>query len=193
MGIVAVLSQALLLGACALNRMVDSEVRSFAGTAGALTGVNYRFERLPSQQNAQQRQDRIEAMAAQALERVGLTRNDAQARYAVEVGVRVDQYARNPQRVPYHHDFFDRFGRFPGESSLLMLEPPWYLYTVHLLFRDTSTGMVAYETSAAHDGPWGDSAKLLPAIFEAALRDYPNPPTGPRKVVIEVPANPSKD
>jgi len=31
---------------------------------------------------------------------------------------------------------------------------------------------------------------LLPAMFEAALRDFPNPPQGPRRINIEVPRNP---
>jgi hypothetical protein len=38
------------------------------------------------------------------------------------------------------------------------------------------------------EGPWSDSANLLPVLLEAALRDFPNPPAGVRKVTIELPA-----
>jgi proline-rich tail region repeat protein len=49
---------------------------------------------------------------------------------------------------------------------------------------------VVYETTASFDGPWVDSAHLLPTILDAALQGYPNPPSGPRKVVIELPGEP---
>ncbi|MEY3125197.1 MAG: hypothetical protein RLZZ573_1717 [Pseudomonadota bacterium] len=185
------LALGVVLSGCATSRMIDSEVRSFPGAAPALTGVEYRFERLPSQQEGGPFQDRIEDLAAQALARIGLTRTDGLARYAVQVSVRVDQYARNPQRRLQGNDLFVGFGVAPWNApAVLMLEPPWYLHTVQVLVRDTASGQLAYETTAAHDGPWSDTLHLLPAIFEAALRDYPTPPKGPRKVVVEVPPHP---
>ena len=43
-------------------------------------------------------------------------------------------------------------------------------------------------------GPWADSARLLPTLFDSALQGYPTPPGGPRKVVIELPGEqPVKD
>ena len=35
------------LGACASTRVIDSEVRSFAGSVGPSTPATYRFDRLP--------------------------------------------------------------------------------------------------------------------------------------------------
>jgi hypothetical protein len=72
---------------------------------------------------------------------------------------------------------------------LLNVEPPWTRYTVQILMRDVASGQTTYETTAVFEGPWSDSAQLLPVVMEAALRDYPNPPAGPRKVVIELPAD----
>jgi hypothetical protein len=62
----------------------------------------------------------------------------------------------------------------------------WYRHAVRLLLRDTTTAQVVYETTASFDGPWADSVHLLPAVLDAALQDYPHPPLGPRKVVIEL-------
>lgn len=178
----------VVLGGCALPRMIDSDVQSFVGTPSAVAGATYRFERLPSQQAHGTAQDQIEALAQDALGRGGLVRTDAQARYSVQVDVGIQTYARIPQR-PRH---------FPGPvmavdgslwypAPLLVLESPWYSHTVHLLMRDTGTAQVVFESTASFDGPWSDSANLLPVILEAALQGYPNPPPGPRKVVIELP------
>jgi hypothetical protein len=72
---------------------------------------------------------------------------------------------------------------------LLNIEPPWTRYTVQFLMRDIASSQMAYETKAVFEGPWSDSDRLLPIVMDAALRDYPNPPTGARKVVIELPAD----
>jgi hypothetical protein len=53
--------------------------------------------------------------------------------------------------------------------------------------RDLHTGLVVYETRATSEAPWADTENVLPAMFEAALRDFPNPPAGVRKVGVEIP------
>jgi hypothetical protein len=73
-------------------------------------------------------------------------------------------------------------------SLMLTLEPPWYQHSVHLVLRRVDNARVAFESSAVFDGPWSDSANIVPVLLQAALRDYPQPPVGPRKVVIELPA-----
>lgn len=180
---------ALLLGGCALPRMIDSEVESFVGTPAAVTGAAYRFERLPSQQAQGATQDQTEALAEAALGRAGLVRDDAHARYSVQVEVKVLQFQPAPRRQPHvGGPFVTANGTLYYPAPLLVLEPPWYSHTVHFLMRDIASAQIAYETSARFDGPWSDSTKLLPAIMDAALRDYPNPPQGLHKVVIELPA-----
>jgi len=44
-----------------------------------------------------------------------------------------------------------------------------------------------FETRATHDGPWADSAQILPAMLAAALQGFPHPPAGVRRVDIEIP------
>lgn len=183
----ALLSAPLLLGGCALPRMIDSEVQSFTGARPAVAGVGYRFERLPSH-TASTNRESVEAMAVQALAKVGLQLDPQHPRYSVQLDVSMEQFDRVAQRPMRPWNFSWGVGT-PGAFfgyGYGMVEPPWYQYTVHLLLREVATNQVAYETSASHTGPWSDSANLLPVILDAALRDYPNPPPGPRKVAIEL-------
>jgi hypothetical protein len=69
--------------------------------------------------------------------------------------------------------------RFPPSTS--------YRHEVSLLLRDLRNGQVVYETRAVHFGPWSDTLNILPALFEAALKDFPNPPPGLRKIDVEIP------
>ena len=68
---------AALLSGCATSWVVDSDVKSFSSLAAVAPGATYRFERLPSQQADPARQESLEAMAAAALEKVGLRRDEA--------------------------------------------------------------------------------------------------------------------
>jgi hypothetical protein len=173
------------LSACALPRMIDSEVRSFGGASPAVSGATYRFERLPSQADSMDR-DALEAMASQALEQVGLKLADKKARYTVQVGVQVQPYPRPERTTSRSGAWVGGRNSQRGVSVGISLESPWSQYTVHLVLREAATGQVAYESRAVHVGPWSDSANLLPAIFEAALRDYPTPTPQPHTVVIEL-------
>jgi len=181
---------ALLLGGCALPRMIDSEVESFVGAPAAVAGATYRFERLPSQQALGAAQNQTEALAEAALGRAGLVRDDAHARYSVQVGVKVLQFQPAPRRQPHFGGpLVSANGTLYTPAPLLALEPPWYSHTVHFLMRDIASAQIAYETTASFDGPWSDSVNLLPTIMDAALQGYPNPPQGLHKVVIELPAH----
>ena len=189
------------LGACALPRRIDSDVQTFTAAEAAVSPALYRFERLPSQETAA-RQDQLEAMAAQALAKVGLTpaplvdgaiagTADAApaARYAVQVSAQVTAIV-SPYARPAIDGFWglhawahrDRLGLW------LDTEPSWLRHAVRILIRDSRGGQTIYETTASFDGPWADSANLLPVILDAALAGYPQPPQGPRKVIIELPA-----
>ena len=188
--LLALWATAMLLSGCAVPRLIDSEVESYPGSTPAVAGASYRFERLPSQQAFAERQAQLEALAQAALGHVGLVRNDAQAQYSVQVTVQIAQIPspylprqiRRPPMVAADGSHF-------FSPLLLLPEPAWFRHTVRFLMRDTNTAQVAYESTARFDGPWGDSGKLLPVIMDAALSNYPNPPPGVRKVIIELPAD----
>lgn len=188
-GLLAALLLALSLAGCALPRRIDSDVQSFASPPVPAPGTSYQFERLPSQTGAGQ--DTVEALAAQALARVGLVRAAAGAPAAltVQLGVQISPLP-NPNALR-PGPFFGGDHHLPGHpvpGLWLNLGSPWYRHAVQLVLRESGSARVAYETRASFDGPWADSLQLLPVIFDAALEGYPHPPAGPRKVITELPA-----
>jgi hypothetical protein len=58
---------------------------------------------------------------------------------------------------------------------------------VSLLLRDLASGQVVYETHARYDSRFTIGTDVLPAMVAAALHGFPQPPTGPRIVTIELP------
>ena len=62
----------------------------------------------------------------------------------------------------------------------------WFRREVSVIVRELPSNRVVYETSALNDGPWYDSGAVLPAMFDAAMQGFPNPPPGPRRVDIQV-------
>ena len=198
---VALMALALMLAGCAAPRMIDSDVQSFTSVVPAVRPALYRFERLPSQGNTPA-QDGIESLAAVALAKVGLTRAPLvsgaisgtaaaapTALYAVQVHVQINAIL-SPYSSPYYGGLWSRHDIRRWGGLVMNMEPSWYRHAVRLLLRESATGQVAYETMASFDGPWADSARLLPTILDAALQGYPNPPGGPRKVVIELQGEP---
>ncbi len=146
----------------------------------------YRFERLPSQQDAGQAQ--LEAFADAALHRAGFKRDDAAPRYTVQVGGRV-QPVLSPWADPWDGwGWGFGYGRRPSRFGLMSrMESPWYHREVTVIVRELSTNRVVFESSARNDGPLRDNAHVFPAMFQAALQGFPNPPPGPRIVNIQLP------
>lgn len=186
----ALLFAAFLLTGCGGMRVVDSQVSSFA-PATVAAGSRYRFERLPSQQNNPVAQEQLEAMAEQALAKVGLVRDEQAASYNVQVTVteRAEQSALDHPALGWNLGW--RMGNggmwlgggplFPGLDVRTS-----YWREVTLVMRQRSTQVVVFESHASHDGPWPDSQAVLPAMLEAALQGFPTPPTGVRRVNIEI-------
>lgn len=211
----AVLATALL-GACGTVR-VDSEVNAFstlpprAGpNAPALVG-GYTFEALPSQQADAAGLAKLQGLAQQSLQQVGLQRDDAHARYSAQVNVRVQQSRRGgwddtfgwrPWGFGYwpsrsfaysHFDFpYNRSGFWSGYGYPYDGGSPLYRHEVQLVLRDLKTGQIVFESSAVHEGLWGSSEKLLPAMLTAVLQDFPNPPRGVRQVRVDLPNTPAR-
>jgi hypothetical protein len=185
---VATAAICVLLTGCALPRMIDTDVQSFAGANPIPAGATYRFERLLSQASQPAHDDAVEAMADVALARVGMVRQDAQPAYSVQVTLNVVQFYPEP-RIPMIHErpWRGADGKIFYPPGLLnMPEPPWYSYTVRMLMREVSTAQVAYETTANFQGPWRDGGNLVPIVMDAALQGFPTPPAGPRKVLTEL-------
>jgi hypothetical protein len=56
-----------------------------------------------------------------------------------------------------------------------------------MLMRELSSGQVVFETRAVHDGVWSDTLAVLPAMLNAALQGFPQPPPGTRRINVEIP------
>jgi Domain of unknown function (DUF4136) len=197
------------LAGCAGLQSVDNTVQSYARwdtpTSTSATGAvkapaapqRYRFERLPSQRDGwdSEGQERLEAMARQALAPRGWTpaSTDADARWTVQVTASSVRVGRDPWNDPWGgwrvqgyivggngHLFFAPMFGFP-------METPGYQRQVALLIREATSGRVVYETRADHESRWNSTPALWQAMLEAALRDFPAPPDGPRQVNIDLP------
>lgn len=191
------LALTLLLGGCSGMRLVESQVQATA-TPGAdtaiATGARYRFERLPSQAD-EAHTDTVEAIAEAELAEVGLQRDETAARYSVQLDTRMETYRTDDWGRPVGNGVYP-YGQVMigtgGMGSVLgfgMRFPPptQYRHEVRLLLRELASGQLVYETRATHEGPWSDTYNLLRALFAAALKDFPNPPAGTRKVKVEIP------
>jgi len=183
-----------LLSGCSGMRIVDSDVQAFSTNQGARVPASYRFERLPSQQARGESQARLEAMLRAELAKVGMQQDDANARYSVAYELRMARDPRAPWDDPPYFGGM-RGGVFVSPTGTVVHVPmvmmhfdtPYYRREVQLLVRRLSDGVLVFESRANHDGRWGDDTAVLPAMFEAALRGFPNPPQGVRRVNVEIP------
>lgn len=198
----------VFLAGCATTRVIDSDVTAFQTWKSAPPGPGtpYRFERLPSQQATAAQQGVIEAAARPALAKVGLVPSDTAARYSVQVLLNT-QLVERVLADPFGYGGYGGFGGFPGHgrfgtgfygqggsrgASFGLAFPLWtyesatFKHEVTVLMRDLGTQQVAFETRALHFSPWNDSLNLLPALLDAALRGFPQPPEGSRRILVEL-------
>ncbi len=210
LGGLSLLAGALLLGGCAGVIRLENDVRSYADWTASASGMRpalgdfYRIERRPSQrQDPSAQQEGIEAIARDALQRVGLRAAPEPLppglpapRWTVELGARSIRLPQPPWDEPGRPAFGMSLGighvSHHGSIAIGMplfphMAPPYYQREVSIVLRDARSARVVYETQAAHDGPWADSPTLWAALYDAALQGFPQPPAGPRRVVIEVP------
>lgn len=197
--LLALLSLTLLLAGCSGMRLVESQVRTSAPAEAAAIapGAPYRFERLPSQTDPVETES-VEAIAEAELMEVGLTHDNKTARYSVQITTRMESYVIDDWGRPYngrvHGTIYIgsglyRYGGPGGMWGLGTSYPPTsqYRHEVTLLLRDLQNNQIVYETRATHEGPWNDRYNILRATLAAALKDFPKPPAGPRRVKVEIP------
>ena len=188
----------VLLTACTGLRTVDTDVTAFPKWTAAppKANTNYRFERLPSQQVPQEQQDAVELAARAALAKVGMTLNPAAPRYAVQV-------VTSSQPVTDSAGGFGGPGVFLGGGSgsggggggvgvglsfpLGRGASSSVRHDLSIVMREVATQQVVFETRATHAGTSGDKLAVLPAMMDAALRGFPEPPLGTRRINVEVP------
>ncbi len=196
---------ALLLGGCAALNNLNNEVSTYGDWPANRKPSTYAFERLPSQQDQPQRQQMLEDAARGAVEAAGFVpaANVASADYVMQLGARVSindpWYYDDPfwwrggmrWHRPFYGPYYGRFGpRYFGPGW----GPGWGPYYVDpnferevaVLIRDAKTGQILYEARANNNGPSSGIDYLLPAMFEAALKDFPKTGPNPRTVTVPI-------
>lgn len=189
-----------LAGCASGPRIVSADVRTSAAQppgAAVLHDMRYRFESAVALVN-QPAPDKLQALAQEALTRVGAQRDDAAARVGVQVSGSVNVYWSDGVGSPWGYAGSPRFtfglgvgrgwhggGLGIGFGGPLWSDPvPIYASEVGLLMRDLQSGQIVYDTRARHDGTWLDADAVLKALFAAALEGFPNPPAGPQRVDV---------
>ncbi len=182
------------LAGCSGMRLVDSDVTAFSAWTATPPGPNtrYRFERLPSQVAAVAEQAGVEAVATTSLAKVGVVLSPTEARYAVQIiaATEVLQRYSDSGFGAVGPGVFIGGGNLGGSVGLSFpfgFSTPYYKRSVTVLMRELATQKVVFETRAVNDGPSGDFLAVLPAMLDSALLGFPQPPTGTRRVNVEIP------
>ena len=183
----------LALSGCAALNQLNSDVSTFSRWPADRKPASYAFERLPSQESRPESQQRLEDAARGAIEAAGFTaaasRNESE--FVVQLGARVNANERSIYDDPFWWRgglYYSRHGRgFWGPGFGAMGYPtPTYEREVAVLIRDRKSGTPLYEARASNDGASPSIDSLLPAMFEAALKDFPNGGVNPRRVTTEI-------
>jgi outer membrane murein-binding lipoprotein Lpp len=189
--LLAAVAAVLLLSGCANTYLLESQVQSFSQITTLPAQPTYRFERSLSQQ-ADPAQQALEALADHALHTAGLRRDDAAPHFAVQVGARTEQVL-SPYADPWYGPGWGGWGMgFGGHHGGIAFGGPWpmdsywFRREVSVLIRELPSNRLVYETHAFSDGPILDNRVVLPAMFDAAMQGFPNPPPGPRRIDIQL-------
>ena len=192
---ISVIAAALALTGCAAFNQLNSEVSSYGQWPADRKPSSYVFERLPSQQARPERQQALEDAARRAVEAAGFTpaADDKAADVSIQLGMRVSTSERSPYDDPFwwrggvYYSQHSRLGRgFWGPGLGVQFSTPSYEREVALLIRDRKTGQALYETRASNDGASSAVNSLLPAMFEAAMKDFPTGGINPRNVSVQI-------
>ena len=210
----AALSGAALLAGCASLHSVDTSVATFGAWPADAAPGTYAFDRLPSQEKNLQRQQSLENAAAQALAMAGFrpAADGAKPAVMIQIGARIERFEQAPWDDPFWWGGPRRFG-YAGWAPYGAYGPwgPWggygglrrgvwapfppqpdvYQREVALLIRDANTGKALYETRASSDGYTDGGDRVLSAMFDASLKDFPNTNDKAHNVRVELPLVPS--
>jgi hypothetical protein len=190
----------VVLAGCGTLHDLSSEVSSFSRWPSERRPASYAFERLPSQQAQPEQQDQLEAAAKPAIEAAGFTpaADAGHADVTVTLGARITPVDRLAYGGPlwwgpaFHQPFaYGARGRlFWGPGWYYGWGPRWsdygYPREVALLIRDRESGQPLYEARASSDDYVPMAATALPAMFRAAMRDFPGGAPDAHPVTVEL-------
>jgi len=195
--IMSLLALALTLTGCATPRSLDNDVSTYSQWPAERKPSTYAFERLPSQQARGEEQPTLEDAARGPLEAAGFTpaADAATADVSVQLGARISSGARWPYDSPiwWQGGLFHRRGAFgysigfggPG-LGFRWAEPASYDREVAVLVRDRASGQALFEARASNNSNSASFNRVMPAMFSAALKDFPAGGVNPRRVTVDI-------
>jgi hypothetical protein len=208
---ITILVLAIVLGGCASLNQLSNDVSTYSLWPADRKPATYSFERLPSQQTNPQQTQVMEDAAARALLLAGFApaSDPNTADVTVTLGARITGYYDDPWwhggpwvygyygRPYYWHNYGYRYGYPWGSPWGPGWGYPWgpywsspvYEREVAILIRDRKSGQVLYETRVSNSGYTSSMATLLPAMFEAGLKDFPQGGVSTRRVVTQISAS----
>lgn len=199
------------LSGCAALNQVQVEVSSHGEWPAGRVPGSYAIERLPSQQTDLPAQQALEDAARPALSLAGFKEVPAeQAELLVQLASRSQQVLTHDPFYPgWGGPFYGGYG-YPGWYRPGVYVGGSYGRRYHrgvgvgigygfgpelaqtqretaLLIRDRASQKVIFETRARLIG--GNSERVVPLMFEAALKDFPQPAATPRTITLQLPPN----
>ena len=126
----------------------------------------------------------------------------------IQIGARTERFEQSPWDDPFWWGGPRRFGYAGwapygaygpwgpyglrrGIWAPFPPQPDIYEHEVALLIRDTATGKALYETRASSDGYSSGGDRLLAAMFDASLKDFPRTDDKAHTVRVELPLVPA--
>jgi hypothetical protein len=185
---------ALLLAGCSGIRTLAIDVSSFGDWPADRQAGTYAFDRLPSQQAQLADTEQLEAAARPALDKAGF--KPAAEGQPPDVLVQVGSRAARTDRVLWDDPIwwrggfgYWRHGPWPGPAwgasgYWARIDGPRYDREVAVLLRDRASGKPLFESHAAYESASPGDKRVVQALFEAALTDFPKQGANPRQVVI---------
>lgn len=196
------LAAALLAGCASGPGFIEAAVQSSAAaapSAAVLQHVRYRFGMEPAVAG-QPSPAELQPLAQAALFSVGARLDNANPNVRVDVTGTVrmgyyddwngwglpPEYWGDPAYFGWGVGVGDGWFGNDGYGWPAANQIPIYVTEVTLAMRDIASGQLIYDTRARHSGTSADTQAVLAALFEAALRGYPNPPAGIQHVDISL-------
>ena len=208
----AALAAAAALAGCASMNTVDTSVATFGAWPANTAPGTYAFDRLPSQEKNPQRALAVENAAAQALANAGFrpVAEGGKPAVMIQIGARTERFEQAPWDDPFWwggprrwgyrgwagygygpYGPWGPYGYHRGVWAPFPPEPDVYLHEVALLIRDTATGKALYETRASTDGYSSGGDRLLAAMFDASMKDFPRTNDKAHSVRVMLPMVPA--
>ncbi len=204
---------AFALAGCASLDNIDADVSSYSRWPTDRGATTYAFERLPSQQVQPQTAQLLEDAARLAVEGAGFkpATEAAIPDVTIQIGARITAVDRSPYDDPFWYGGYwggywgsnwawrQPLGRArfvgapfwgPGWHGGYWGPPgygtPYYEREVAVLIRDKRSGEPLYEGRAQSGGLYSTPDRTLPALFIAALQDFPaGSETNPHRITVE--------